>query len=157
TVTDIRLKAPQPTVTVPSAGTLTTVTYPPPSIAQRTYLDLPVDGTSADPFTCTPSPPSSTTPPDWGSMSCTPASGSGFAVGTPAVPRAATAPPEPAMAGAGTILHGPIPVVVTDSTPPVLSLPADLVVEATSPFGAAVTFTATATDDSDGPVAVTCT
>lgn len=39
---------------------------------------------------------------------------------------------------------------------PVLSLPADISVEATSPLGAMVTYTATATDAEDGNVPVTC-
>ncbi|MFO1370942.1 MAG: HYR domain-containing protein [Candidatus Competibacteraceae bacterium] len=43
-----------------------------------------------------------------------------------------------------------------DTTPPVLNLPADITVEATSPSGAAVTYSASATDDVDGPVPVKC-
>ena len=41
-----------------------------------------------------------------------------------------------------------------DSTPPVLTLPANLVVEATSPAGATATYSASANDDTDGSVAV---
>ncbi len=41
-------------------------------------------------------------------------------------------------------------------TAPVLSLPADIVTEATGPDGATVSFTATATDLVDGSVPVTC-
>src|SRR6185369_16926932 len=51
------------------------------------------------------------------------------------------------------------PIVIasvgTDTTAPVLSLPANLIVEATSPAGAAATFSATATDNVDGFVPVT--
>ena len=43
-----------------------------------------------------------------------------------------------------------------DATPPVLTLPSDLAVEAGGPSGAAVAYSASATDDVDGPVAVTC-
>jgi photosystem II stability/assembly factor-like uncharacterized protein len=43
-----------------------------------------------------------------------------------------------------------------DSTPPVLFLPANLTVEATGPTGAPVTFSASANDDHDGWVPVTC-
>jgi hypothetical protein len=43
-----------------------------------------------------------------------------------------------------------------DSKAPALSLPADLIVEATSAAGAAVTFGATASDETDGNVAVQC-
>lgn len=46
---------------------------------------------------------------------------------------------------------------VVDVTPPVLSLPADIVVEATGPSGAVVTFSATANDNVDGAVAVQLT
>lgn len=47
-------------------------------------------------------------------------------------------------------------VVVGDTTPPVLSLPGDIVAEATGPDGAVVHWSATAVDDHDGPVPVTC-
>lgn len=45
----------------------------------------------------------------------------------------------------------------TDIVAPVLSLPSDMRVQATSAAGAVASFTATATDDVDGSVAVTCT
>lgn len=44
-----------------------------------------------------------------------------------------------------------------DTTAPVLTLPADQTVNATSPAGAAVTFAASATDDTDPAPTVTCT
>jgi hypothetical protein len=48
-------------------------------------------------------------------------------------------------------------VTVVDTTAPVLTLPEDdVIVEATGPAGAVVTFVATALDDVDGPVDVTC-
>ncbi len=49
---------------------------------------------------------------------------------------------------------GTFTVTVVDTTPPVLSLPAVPTVEATSAAGAVATFTATAVDLVDGPVAV---
>lgn len=49
-----------------------------------------------------------------------------------------------------------VTVSLADSTAPTLSLPVDIVAEATSPAGAAVTWTTSAVDDVDGPVAVTC-
>ncbi|MBA3849290.1 MAG: hypothetical protein C0502_04760 [Opitutus sp.] len=48
-----------------------------------------------------------------------------------------------------TVLPAP-----ADTTPPVISAPADITAEATSAAGAVVTFSATATDEKDGPVPV---
>jgi|GEM_PF-6801708 len=48
------------------------------------------------------------------------------------------------------------PPAVTDTTAPVLSLPASITSEATGASGAAVNFSATATDDIDGSVPVVC-
>jgi HYR domain len=48
------------------------------------------------------------------------------------------------------------PPTAADTTPPSLSLPADIVANATGPAGATVTYTATATDQVDGQVAVSC-
>jgi hypothetical protein len=48
-------------------------------------------------------------------------------------------------------------VTVQDTTPPVLTVPADITAEATSASGAKVTFTATATDAVDPSPTVTCT
>jgi hypothetical protein len=47
-------------------------------------------------------------------------------------------------------------VKVRDVTPPVVSVPASPSAEATGPFGAAVGFDVTATDQYDGPVLATC-
>lgn len=44
-----------------------------------------------------------------------------------------------------------------DTTPPVLSLPSDITAEATGPGGAAVSYTATASDNVDGAVTPSCT
>ncbi|MCL4523785.1 MAG: HYR domain-containing protein [Acidobacteria bacterium] len=46
--------------------------------------------------------------------------------------------------------------VPSDTTPPVLSLPANIITQATSSSGAVVNFTATATDAVDGNVPVSC-
>jgi hypothetical protein len=56
----------------------------------------------------------------------------------------------------GAVSYKVIVPAAADTTPPVLSLPANMVVEATGPNGAAVTFTATATDDNPANPAVTC-
>jgi hypothetical protein len=45
---------------------------------------------------------------------------------------------------------------VGDSVPPVITVPADITVDATHPNGAVVSFSASATDDVDGAVPVTC-
>jgi len=45
---------------------------------------------------------------------------------------------------------------VLDEVPPVLTTPARIVVDATGPDGAAVSYAASAVDDVDGPVTVTC-
>lgn len=47
-------------------------------------------------------------------------------------------------------------VFATDTIPPVLTLPSNMIVDPTSPAGAVVTYSATATDNIDGPVPVTC-
>src|SRR5215207_855188 len=49
---------------------------------------------------------------------------------------------------------GTLTITESPNTPPVLSLPADIVVEATSPNGAVVNFDATATDAEDGTLGV---
>lgn len=81
---------------------------------------------------------------------CNPPSGSTFPLGTTTVNCSAT-----------NILNqtttGSFHVSVVDTTPPTLSLPADITAEATMPSGAVVTFTATATDLVDGTDTVTCT
>ena len=50
-----------------------------------------------------------------------------------------------------------VSATVIDCTPPVLTLPADMTVEASGPSGAALTYTATADDAVAGSVAVSCT
>ena len=82
---------------------------------------------------------------------CTPPSGSVFVYITVVNCTATNA--------GGGITTGQFTITVTggDTIPPVLTLPADKVVEATGPGGATVTFTATAIDNVDGPVPVVCT
>jgi hypothetical protein len=86
-------------------------------------------------------------------VSCSPSSGSTFGAGTTSVQCSATD-------GAGNKASGSFTVTViapADSTPPVLALPGNITVEATSGAGAAVSWTATAVDAVDGPVPVQCT
>jgi len=82
--------------------------------------------------------------------SCSPASGATFAVGSTTV--TCTATDASGNAGSGTFL-----VNVVDTTAPTLTVPGPVVVaNATSPLGAAVSYTATATDSVAGDVAPTC-
>ena len=84
---------------------------------------------------------------------CTPSSGSTFAVGATTV----TCTASDSHGNSGT---ASFKVTVHDTGSPVLTPPATTVVEATNAAGAAVTFTVSATDLVDGPIAppsITCT
>ena len=81
--------------------------------------------------------------------SCTPASGSTFALGTTQVNCSVTD-------SGGLSASGMFNVTVVDTTPPSLTLPADKTVEATGPSGASVSYSASASDVVDGAVAVSC-
>jgi HYR domain len=84
-------------------------------------------------------------------VTCTPASGSTFPLGTTSVSCSATD-------GAGKTASGSFTVTVTDSTAPTfVGLSADRQIEANGPAGSVVNYTLpTATDASDGPEVVTC-
>ncbi|HEX8410813.1 MAG TPA: HYR domain-containing protein [Thermoanaerobaculia bacterium] len=75
---------------------------------------------------------------------CVPASGSTFALGTAAVN---------CTAGAGS---GSFNVTVSDTTAPVITAPAQVTAEATSPAGASVTYVVTAEDVVDGDIIPNC-
>ena len=81
-------------------------------------------------------------------VTLSPASGSTFALGTTSVTATAT----DTMGNVGTKTFD---VTVVDTTAPALSVPEDMVVEATGPAGAVVDFAATAVDLVSGTVAVT--
>lgn len=81
---------------------------------------------------------------------CAPASGSLFPVGGTQVNCSVTD-------SSGLSAAGSFTVTVTDTAPPSLNLPSDITAEATGPGGAAISYTATATDLVDGPVPVSCT
>jgi hypothetical protein len=83
-------------------------------------------------------------------VSCSPASGSTFALGQTTVTCTSTD------AHSNTSSHS-FKVTVQDTTPPVVTVPTDITVTASSSAGATVTFTATATDIVDGPVVPVCT
>jgi hypothetical protein len=83
---------------------------------------------------------------------CAPASGSLFSVGATTVTCSATD-------AAGNTGSNTFTVTVTaylDTTPPVVTVPASLTVEATSAAGAVATFSASATDAIDGPLTPSC-
>src|SRR5205823_8048891 len=75
------------------------------------------------------------------SVSCTPASGSTFAIGTTKVTCTASDSDD-----TNSPVSGSFQVVVKDVTAPTLSLPSPFTVDATSPGGAPVSYTVTATD-----------
>lgn len=80
---------------------------------------------------------------------CTDLSGNTFPIGTTIV--TCTAEDD-----AGNIESGSFNITVEDTTPPALTLPTDMILEATGPAGAAATFSATANDVVDGALTVTC-
>ena len=80
---------------------------------------------------------------------CTPASGGTFALGATTVTCEATD-------DAGNTGQASFTVTVSDTTDPLLTVSGDMTAEATGPSGAAVTFSASATDDVDGDVQVEC-
>ncbi len=83
-------------------------------------------------------------------VTCSPASGSTFGLGTTTVNCSA-------FDTRGNTANGNFNVTVQDTTPPTLSLPSDITEEATGPSGAVVTFSVTATDIVDTTPAVSCT
>ena len=83
-------------------------------------------------------------------VTCAPVSGSTFALGTTTVICSASDT-------RGNTASGSFTITVRDTTPPVLTLPGSLILEATSPTGAAATFDAAAVDIVDGALPVACT
>ena len=83
-------------------------------------------------------------------VSCTPASGSTFAVGATTVTCSAHD-------AAGNTSSGSFAVTVVDTTPPSLTVPADITTAGTSVIGANVVFVATATDIVSGAIVPVCT
>ena len=81
---------------------------------------------------------------------CSPASGSKFAVGTTTVTCSAS---DAGNTGTATFT---VSVTLLDKTPPVLALPSTITADAAGPGGAAVTYTATATDRLDPAPNVAC-
>lgn len=84
-----------------------------------------------------------------GVVLCAPPSGSTFALGETTVNCTAT--------NAGGSDAKSFHVTVRDTTPPILTLPANITAEATGPTGAVVAFAAWGTDAVNGVIAATCT
>ena len=83
-------------------------------------------------------------------VNCSPSSGSTFGFGTTTVSCSATD-------SHGNGASGSFTVTVSDSTPPVVSVPSSPVTASTtSPSGTTVAYSASATDDIDGALAVSC-
>jgi hypothetical protein len=82
-------------------------------------------------------------------VTCGHASGSVFAIAVTTVQCTASD-------SHGNTANGSFTVTVRDTTPPVLSLPANITAEATSPAGAAASYSATSNDLVDGSRPVTC-
>ncbi|MCI0635271.1 MAG: HYR domain-containing protein, partial [Actinobacteria bacterium] len=82
-------------------------------------------------------------------VSCSPASGSTFPLGATTVRCSARD-------ASGNRASASFTATVVDTTPPMLTLPANRTVQATSTKGASVTYTASASDLVDGAVTPTC-
>jgi hypothetical protein len=130
----LTVTAPPPTNTAPSLSLPAdkTVEATGPGGASVSYV---VSGSDAEDGPLTPS--------------CSPTSGSTFALGITQVNCSVT--------DSGDLTtSGMFNVTVVDTTDPSLTLPADQTVEATGPSGATVSFSASASDTVDGSVAVNC-
>jgi hypothetical protein len=89
-------------------------------------------------------------PPSDLTITCDHPSGSTFAIGTTTVICTATDP-------AGNTSSGGFQITVVDVTPPTLQLPSNITANATSPAGASVVYTVTATDPDNPPSDLTIT
>jgi hypothetical protein len=85
----------------------------------------------------------------WVPVTCSPAAGSTFALGSATVTCSA-------IDTRGNEATDGFTVTVQDTTPPTLTLPANITKEATGPNGASANWQALASDIVDGPVAVNC-
>ena len=136
---------------------LSYVTFAPLATAADTtppVLSLPADTTVAATgpngavvsFTATAKDDTDPSP----TVSCTPTSGSTFAIGATTVTCTATD-------ASGNTATGSFTVTVVDTTPPVLNVPANRMIDATSSAGAVVAYAVSATDTVDLAPVVTCT
>ena len=125
-----------PVLNLPSSPVTVEATGP------QTPVSFSVSATDADDLTGVPT------------VSCSPASGDSFPVGTTTVNCSATSSGTDPTPGAMT--SGSFDVTVVDSTPPQISGASDVSAEATSAAGAVVTFSPTASDAVAGSPPVNC-
>lgn len=112
--------------------------------------DVTAEATSASGATVTYSGASASDTHDGAlTPTCTPASGTVFALGNTTVTCSAT----DSSGNTGSATFG---VHVVDTTPPSVTVPTDMTVEATSPSGANATFVVSASDTVDGAITPTC-
>ena len=132
---------------------VTVLAPPPPSDTTPPTLHLPADitaeATSSAGAVVTYSATADDADPAHPTVNCSPTSGSTFALGTTTVNCSATD-------AHSNTANGSFTVTVRDTTPPTLTLPANITAEATGPSGAAVSYSASASDLVDGAVAVNC-
>jgi hypothetical protein len=144
-----------PTIPVVTSGPLP---VPPPVTGLNLYLScggVPVVGHHADVTAEATGPhgavvtftPPTATPAAL--VTCRPASGSTFPLGTTTVSCTATL-------GGPTSAPSTFKVTVRDTTPPLVTVPPNFAVDATTPAGAAVTYVATASDLVDGTTTANC-
>lgn len=119
----------------------------PPVITTPSQVNAEATGPAgaAVTYTVTVSDPSDPSP----TLTCAPASGAVFPLGATTVGCTATN-------ASGAQAAASFPVIVADTTPPSLTVPADITVTATSAGGAVVTFTASATDLVGGSLPPAC-
>ena len=139
-----------------SAGNSTSVSFAvivrdttPPTIAA--HADVTAEATGGTGATVTYTPPTAADNLDGAvAVSCLPASGSLFALGSTTVTCSAND-------AAGNTASSTFAVLVRDTTSPTINARADKISEATSAAGANVTYvTPAATDNLDGPVPLSC-
>jgi hypothetical protein len=120
-------------------------------VIANTPTDVTVEAVDADGAVVTYTNPTATDSvnPASPSVTCLPASGSKFAIGTTEVTCSATDT-------AGNDAIKSFNITVSDTTAPVLVVPSDITAEATSGDGAAVSFLASASDAVDGSVIPDC-
>ncbi|MGI8999580.1 MAG: HYR domain-containing protein, partial [Candidatus Limnocylindria bacterium] len=129
--------------------TVTVVDTTGPAVAATSDITIEAQDASGAVVTFTTPTASDAVGPASPSVSCLPASGATFALGSTTVTCSATDT-------AGNLGSNSFTVTVSDTAAPAISVPADQTIEATGPSGAIATFTASASDLVDGALAVTC-